>query len=197
MGNDEKSVTLGEDDREIVRRALEESAQRDQFLLVNADLSPPRTKELVTHRARALQLIELFVLLLCACADETPPPYTLLFGDNVAATDRALWNEAVDRWNAVAGREVLRVGPPEGECGKVRVFRREDIESAEIWRGACNQRIEYRADHADRCVFMHELGHSLGLDDEPGATLMRDCNGAEQDLTASDGELLKGRWGWP
>lgn len=153
-------------------------------------------------------------LLLSACAEASAPPYVVVFDESVPVTDRALWNDAVDRWNAVVGREVLRVGPPDGECGRVIVRRGDGYGTAVTFPGECNKVVEYSAPYADVCVFMHEAGHALGHDgygpEHPAAwrawsamdghepepvSIMRDCNGELQDLTELDGAAVRALWG--
>lgn len=144
------------------------------------------------------RLIALFAVALVGCVDKTPPPYDVRFADDVPQVDRNTVHSAMGDWDRVTGSDVLVDGPRSGECGHVLIVRKaHGVDTAITYEGACNQRIEYSPDYADKCSLSHELGHALGLDDDskPGS-VMHGCGSRDQlTLTNEDGAHVRARWG--
>jgi len=131
----------------------------------------------------------------CGCAEPTSLPVRIRFSENVPDAHRALFMGSAERWNEVADIEALTQGDAECEV-VVESGGAEDWEADTYGRGECGMRIRYGEHMADRCVFLHELGHVLGLGHYGGSIMSKHgCDGELQDLTSADGDRLRARWG--
>ena len=158
-------------------------------------------RSLAAKVLRMRELITLLaVLLLCACMEQPPPPYTVYFAASVPQADREVFAAAAADWNAAVGGDPVFIAsdePPRGRCGVevAEVASRPADEPAEALNGMCLGRIEYARGRAEKCLAVHELGHRL-IEGHVRGTIM-DAYGCDYDpvVTPELARRVKERWG--